>query len=325
MSRPKIFITRLIPAPGLKLLESICDADIWIDELPPSREVMLERVQGTDGIISLLTDKIDAEMMDTAGPQLKVISNYAVGFDNIDIAAATQRGIAVGNTPGVLTGATADFTFTLLMAAARRLVEAERYARAGRWKTWGPSILLGIDLTGATLGLIGFGRIGQAVARRAAGFDMRVLFHDPTTGPVEGIDAEPVDLDTLLRESDFVSLHAPLTPQTRGLINAETLAKMKPGAILVNTARGAMIDQQALYEALESKHLFAAAVDVTDPEPLPPDHPLYTLDNLIIAPHIASAGIKTREKMSVMAAENLLAGLNGERLPNCVNPQVYGS
>ncbi len=323
MSRPKIFITRLIPAPGLKLLESTCDIDVWIDELPPTREVLLERVRGVEGVLSLLTDKIDADIMDAAGLQMKVISNYAVGFDNIDIAAATQRRIAVGNTPGVLTGATADFTFALLMAAARRVVEAERYAREGRWKTWGPSILLGVDLSGATLGLIGFGRIGQAVARRAAGFDMRVLFHDPSTGAVEGIDAEPVDLETLLGESDFVSLHAPLTPRTRGMINAETLAKMKPGAILINTARGPMIDQQALYEALESKHLFAAALDVTDPEPLPPNHPLYRLENLIICPHIASAGTQTREKMSIMAAENLLAGLKGERLPHCVNPQVY--
>jgi len=282
MSRPKIFITRLIPAPGLKLLESTCDIDVWIDELPPTREVLLERVRGVEGVLSLLTDKIDADIMDAAGLQMKVISNYAVGFDNIDIAAATQRRIAVGNTPGVLTGATADFTFALLMAAARRVVEAERYAREGRWKTWGPSILLGVDLSGATLGLIGFGRIGQAVARRAAGFDMRVLFHDPSTGAVEGIDAEPVDLETLLGESDFVSLHAPLTPRTRGMINAETLAKMKPGAILINTARGPMIDQQALYEALESKHLFAAALDVTDPEPLPPNHPRDPPENNII-------------------------------------------
>jgi glyoxylate reductase len=323
MSRPKVFVTRLIPEPGLKLVQSFCDADIWPGELPPSYDTLLQRVRGMDGILSLLTDRIDAALLDAAGPQLKVVSNHAVGFDNIDIPAASARGIPVGNTPGILTGATADFTFTLLMAAARRLVEAERYAREGKWQTWSPSVLLGKELCGATLGLIGFGRIGQAVARRAAGFEMRVLFYDPTSVPIIGLTAKSVDLDTLLRESDFVSLHTPLTPATHHMINQDTLAKMKAGAVLVNTARGGVVDQEALYQALKSGHLFSAALDVTDPEPLPPTHPLYSLENLIICPHIASAGIHTRDKMSLMAAENLIAGLQGEPLPNCVNPEVY--
>jgi glyoxylate reductase len=227
----------------------------------------------------------------------------------------------VGNTPGVLTEATADFAFTLLMAAARRLVEAERYVRAGRWQTWGPQLLLGADFAGATLGLIGFGRIGQAVARRAAGFDLRVIYHDPSEQPAFG--ATPADLDTLLRESDFISLHVPLTAATRHLINAGSLARMKPTAVLVNTSRGPVVDQDALYEALKTQRLFAAALDVTEPEPLPPDSPLLTLENCIVAPHIASASRATRDKMAVIAAQNLIAGLKGERLPHCVNPEVY--
>lgn len=326
MEKPRVFVSRVIPDPGMNLVKAFCDADIWQDELPPSREVLLEKVRGVDGILCLLTDRMDAEVMDAAGPQLKVISNHAVGFDNIVVADATARGIPVGNTPGILTDATADFAFTLLMASARRLVEAERYVKQGKWKTWGPSILLGADFVGSTLGLVGFGRIGRAVAKRAAGFDMRILFYDPGAQADPGLKAEKVDdLDTLLRESDFISLHTPLTPETHHLINSQTLSKMKPNAVLINTSRGPVVDQAALYEALKEQRIFAAALDVTDPEPLPLDSPLLMLENLIIAPHIASASKRTRDLMSTLAAENLIAGLKREPLPHCVNPEVYKS
>jgi glyoxylate reductase len=240
----------------------------------------------------------------------------------VDVAAATARGIPVGNTPGVLTDATADMAFALLFAAARRVVEGERYVREGKWKTWHPQLLLGVDFVGSTLGIIGFGRIGQAVAKRARGFDMRVIFYDPSASPAFG--AQAVDLDTLLCESDFVSLHLPLTDATRHLVNAGFLAKMKPNAILVNTSRGGVVDQTALYEALKSRRIFAAALDVTDPEPLPMDSPLLELDNCLVVPHLGSASRRTRDMMAYLAAQNLIAGLKGERLPNCVNPEVYG-
>jgi glyoxylate reductase len=290
--------------------------------LPPSHEELLKRVQGVDGILSLLTDKIDGEVMDAAGKQLKVISNHAVGFDNIDLPAATDRKIPVGNTPDVLTDATADFAFTLMMAAGRRLIEADRYVRDGKWKTWGPMLLLGTEMKGTTLGLIGFGRIGKAMARRAVGFDMRVIYYDPADKSTE-FHATSVDFETLLEESDFISLHTPLTPDTRHLINAEALSQMKPNAVLINTSRGPVVDMAALYEALKEHRIFAAGLDVTEPEPLPMNSPLLTLDNLVVAPHIASAGKVTRDKMSWMAAQNLISGLKGDRLPNCVNPQVY--
>lgn len=324
MTKPKVFVTRAIPNRGLDLVLEFCDADVWPGELPPSREELLERVRGVDGLVSLLTDRIDSEVMDAAGPQLKVISNQAVGFDNIDVPAATQRGLPVGNTPDVLTDATADFAFALMMTAGRRIAEGERYVRAGKWKTWSPSLLLGVDFKGATLGLVGFGRIGKAMARRASGFDMRVIYYDPLeTRPPAEIKATHVDLDTLFEESDFISLHTPLTADTRHLINAAHLALMKPTAVLVNTSRGPVVDLDALYEALKAKRIFAAALDVTEPEPLPMDHPLLTLDNALIVPHIASASKTTRDKMAWMAAQNLIAGLKGEHLPNCVNPQVY--
>ena len=320
MPKPKVFVTRIISEKGLSLVRDFCDADIWQGEMPPSRADLLARVRDADGLLSLLTDKVDAELMDAAS-RLKVISNMAVGIDNVDVAAATARRIPVGNTPGVLTDATADQTFALMLSAARRVVEGEKYVRAGKWKTWHPQLLLGADFAGATLGIIGFGRIGQAVAKRAQGFDLRVIYHDPTAQPAFG--ASPVDLDTLLRESDFISLHVPLTEQTRHMINTETLRKMKPNAILVNTARGPIVDPQALYTALKSKQIFAAALDVTEPEPLPADSPLLELDNCLIVPHLGSASKQTRDMMSFLAAQNLIAGLKGERLPNCINPQIY--
>ncbi|MBE0672822.1 MAG: D-glycerate dehydrogenase [Anaerolineales bacterium] len=321
MTHPKIFISRLIPARGLDLIKEHFLPEAWTHEMPPTREELLEKVRGVDGLLCTLTEKVDAELMDAAGSQLKIISSMSVGVDHIDIAAATARGIPVGNTPGVLTDATADMAFALLLSAARRVMEGEKYIRAGKWKTWHPQLLLGADLVGSTLGIVGFGRIGQAVAKRAQGFDMRVIFHDPSAHAVHG--AKPVDLDSLLHEADFVSLHVPLTPNTKHLVNADFLSKMKPNAILVNTARGGVVDQVALYNALKSNQIFAAALDVTDPEPLPMDNPLLTLENCLIVPHLGSASQRTRDLMSLLAAENLIAGLKGERLPNCVNPEVY--
>ena len=324
MSKPKVFVTRTIPDKGLEVVRDFCQVDLWPDELPPTRAELLQHIRSVDGLLCLLTDKVDGAVMDEAGPQLKVISNHAVGFDNIDVPAATARKIPVGNTPDVLTDATADFAFALMMAVARRIPEAERYVHQGKWKTWGPKLLLGVDLKGATLGLVGFGRIGKAVARRALGFDMRVIYYDPGEKELyPDFRATPVDFETLLGESDFISLHTPLTPDTRHLIDAEAFSKMKPNAVLINTARGPVVDPDALYEALKEHRIFGAGLDVTDPEPLPMDSPLLTLDNLVIVPHIASASKTSRDQMSWMAAQNLIAGLKGERLPNCVNPQVY--
>lgn len=324
MSKPKVFVTRVIPEKGLEIIREYCEVDVWESDLPPTRIELLQHVRGVDGLVCLLTDTIDEEVMEEAGPQLKVISNYAVGFDNIDVPAATTRNIPVGNTPNVLTDATADFAFALLMAVARRIPEAERYVHEGKWKTWGPLTLLGVDIQGATLGLVGFGRIGKAVARRALGFDMRVIYYSPSEKQAyPELNAKQVDFETLLTESDFISLHTPLTPATRHMINAEAFSKMKPNAILINTARGPVVDAEALYQALKEKRIFGAGLDVTDPEPIPMDSPLLTLDNIVIVPHIASASKAAREKMSRMAAQNLIAGLKGERLPNCVNPQVY--
>jgi glyoxylate reductase len=292
--------------------------DIWEEELPPPHDILLQRVRGVEGILSLLTDRIDGDLLDTAGKQLKVVSNYAVGFDNINIPDAHERGIKVGHTPGVLTDATADMAFTLLMSTARRVVEGVEYIRAGNWQTWGPRILLGADITGATLGIIGLGRIGSAVAQRAAGFKMRLLVYDPIASAeaIAAAGGESVDLDTLLAESDFISVHVPLTDETHHLINRDTLAKMKSSAILINTSRGPVVDMDALTEALKNNTIRAAGLDVTDPEPLPADHPLMSLSNAIVVPHIASASIDTRDQMAIIAAKNLIAGVTGEPLPH---------
>lgn len=318
--KPRVFVTRRIPAAGLDRVLVACEADVWPDDMPPPYEVLCQRVRGIDGLLCLLTDRVDANLMEAAGPQLRVISQMAVGYDNIDVAAAQARGIAVGNTPDVLTEATADLTFALLLAAARRLFEAAAYIREGRWQTWEPMALLGADLSGAALGIVGLGRIGRAVARRAAGFDLRVIACSPGLAPAEaaGAGAELADLDTLLREADFVSLHVPLNESTRHLINRERLALMKPSAILINTARGPVVDQDALVDALQRGVIAGAALDVTDPEPLPADHPLLALPNAIVVPHIGSASRRTRDRMAQMAAENLLAGLRGAPLPNAV-------
>jgi glyoxylate reductase len=324
--RPRVFVSRRIPEDGLRPIEADCDATVWPDELPPPRDALLAAVAGCDGILTLLTDSVDDELLDAAGPQLRVVSNYAVGFDNIDVPACTRRGIPVGNTPGVLTDTTADLAFALLMAAARRLPEGDRYVRAGKWRTWGPMLLLGSDVHGATLGIVGFGRIGQALARRASGFGMTVLYHDVKRLPDEvssPLGATFVELEELLARSDFVSLHVNLTPETQHMINADSLRRMKRSAVLVNTSRGPVVDQPALYEALRDGVIAAAALDVTDPEPIPADDPLLSLDNCLIVPHIASASRATRGMMAEMAAANLLAGVRGERLPNPINPGVY--
>lgn len=319
MSKPKVFVSRIIPAAGLDKIKAECEVDLWTEQMPPPYEVLTERVKGVDGLLCLLTDRIDGALMEAAGPQLKVISQMAVGYDNIDIAAATERGIPVGNTPGVLTEATADLTFALLLAAARRIVEGVNYIKAGEWKTWEPETLLGADLTGATLGIVGWGRIGQAVAKRASGFDMRIIAH--SRSPISEDGVKQVDFDTLLAKSDFVSLHTPLTPETRHLINREALRKMKHTAILINTARGPIVDQEALYDALTDGTIAYAALDVTDPEPMQPDHPLLSLPNATIVPHIGSASVQTRNRMAEIAADNLLAGLSGKPLRHQVKPK----
>jgi glyoxylate reductase len=324
--RPRVFVARRIPDEGLAIVTAACDAVVWPEELPPPRDDLLRAVAGCDGVLTLLTDRVDGEFLDAAGPQLKVVSNYAVGFDNVDVPACTARGIAVGNTPGVLTETTADLAWALLMAAARRVAEGDRYVRGGRWRTWGPLLLLGPDVHGATLGIVGFGRIGQAVARRAAGFGMSILYHDVHRAEraVEtAYGATFAPLDELLARSDFVSLHVNLTPETRGLISTDALRRMKPTAVLVNTSRGPVVDQLALHAALRDGQIFAAALDVTDPEPIAPDDPLLELDNCLVVPHIASASRATRAKMAEMAAANLLAGLRGERLPTPVNPEIH--
>ena len=322
--KPKVFVTRIIPDAGLNLIKQSCDAEVWTDPLPPPHAVLLQKIASCEGLVSLLTDKIDAALMDAA-PRLKVVSNYAVGFNNVDIAAATERGIAVGNTPGVLTDATADMAFGLLIAAARRLTEGHQYTLSGKWKTWEPLGHLGQDLAGRTLGVLGMGRIGYALAKRCrGGWDMRVLYYDVRRNEQaeKDLGAQFVDLDTLLRESDFVSIHTDLNENTKGLFNTERFRQMKRTAVLINTARGPIIDQKALHGALKAGTIFAAGLDVTDPEPPAPDDPLLKLPNVILAPHIASATVGTRNAMAEICANNLLAGLSGQKLPAWVNPEV---
>lgn len=321
MARPRIYISRMIPEEPLQRLREHCDVHIWEGATPPPPDEVREQLQHADGFIAMLTEKVDRALLDAA-PSLKVISNYAVGYDNIDIAAATEGGIPVGNTPGVLTETTADHAFMLLLAAARRLPESIAYVKRGDWKTWNPIQLLGRDVHGATLGIIGLGRIGCAVARRARGFGMKVLYHGGGSCADE-VGAEATSLETLLRESDFISIHTPLTDATRGLFGAEQFALMKPTAILVNTARGGIIQTGALLQALKTNEIAFAALDVTDPEPLPAEHPLLDLPNCIVVPHTGSATHTTRRRMGEIAAENLLRGLRGEHLLHCVNPEVY--
>ena len=324
MDKKKVWITRAIYPDAVKPLLDRYTVEIWPGENPPPKEVFLEKIASLDGILTMLTDPISHEVIQAA-QHLQVISQMAVGFDNIDVAAATQRKIPVGHTPGVLTETTADLTWALMMAASRRVVEADRQVHQGIWKPWGPSVLTGYDLYGATLGIIGMGRIGQAVARRARGFSMRVLYYnrhrDAQAEQELGVEYAP--LDDLLAQADFISLHMYASPETYHFINAERLAKMKPRAILVNTARGSVIDIQALMTALQTGQIRAAGLDVFDPEPIPANHPILQFENVVITPHIGSGGIQARQDAAVMAVENLLAGLAGQRLPHCANPQVY--
>lgn len=325
MSRPRVFVTRRIPESGLSRVLAACDAEVWPERLPPSAEVLRAKLKDCDGILALLTDKVDAELL-AAAPKLKVVSNFAVGFNNVDVAACTAKGIPVGNTPGVLTEATADIAVTLLLAAARRLGESATDAREGRWLTWEPLGWLGADLGGRTLGIVGMGRIGHATAKRLHhGWDMKVLYtaRSPKPDADRDLGAKHVDFDTLLAESDFVSVHVDLNPTTKGMFGAVEFGKMKRTAVFVNTARGPHVDQAALANALRGGTIFAAGLDVTDPEPLPADHELFKLPNCVIAPHIASATTDTRDAMARLAVDNLLAGVTGDRLPNCVNPAVY--
>ena len=326
MTRPKVFVSRRIPDEALGRIAAACDVDLWPDQLPPPYDALRDRVKDCDGLVSLLTDRIDGALLDAA-PKLKVVSNYAVGFNNVDVAACTARGVCVGNTPGVLTDATADTAVMLLMAAARRLGESAADAKAGRWLTWEPLGWLGQDLADRTVGIVGMGRIGFAVAKRLhRGWGMNVLYTEQVPRPEADAElaARRVELDELLAQSDFVSAHVDLNPTTKGMFGAAAFGKMKRTAVFVNTARGPLVDQAALAAALRSGTIFAAGLDVTDPEPLPSDHELYALPNCTIVPHIASATVGTRDAMARLCAENLLAGVGGKPLPNGVNPEVEG-
>ena len=316
-----VFITRAIPGNAVAQLEAAGHTvEVWPGELQPPPEALAAALVRSDAVMTMVVDRITPAML-AAAPRLRIVANMAVGYDNVDPAAAAEAGVWVTNTPGVLAETTADLAFALLLAAARRVVEADRDTRAGGWKTWSPTAFLGTDLFGATLGIVGLGEIGEAVARRARGFRMRILYHSRTRKPALEADLglEFRDLRSLLADSDFVSLHTPLTPQTRHLLGPAAFAAMKPGAILVNTARGGIVDQDALVEALRSGSLGGAALDVTDPEPLPLSHPLYSFPNVIITPHIGSASRATRARMAEMAAANILAVLAGSEPPNPVN------
>ncbi|WP_455391502.1 2-hydroxyacid dehydrogenase [[Eubacterium] cellulosolvens] len=325
MTKLKVYITREIPDKGLNLLSESFDTEVWYQELPIPSEILLEKVQGISGLLSLLTDRVDKEIMDAAGAQFKVISNYAVGYDNIDVKAATERGIIVCNTPGVLTETTADLAFALLMSAARRLVEGAEYVYADKWKTWGPKLLLGQDIYEKTLGIIGLGRIGMAVAKRARGFDMDIIYYNPgrNTNDQE-VGAKYCDsMDEVLEKADFISIHVPLTNETQAMIGEEEFRKMKNTAILINTSRGQVVDTKALVKALQDGEIAYAALDVTEPEPLPATHDLLQLPNCLVVPHIGSASIAARDKMAVMAAENLIDALNNKKPKYIVNPEVF--
>lgn len=317
MSKPTVVVTRRIPRPGIERLKEVCAVQHWDSDDPIPRQTLLEWVQGVDGLYCLLTERIDDELLDAAGPSLRVVSTMSVGYDHVDVPACERRGVAVGNTPGVLTDTTADLAVALLMATARRIPEAVEAVKQGEWTTWKPEWMAGADVYGSTVGIVGLGRIGAAVAKRLKGFDCRILYHDvqPMPAVAEPLGAEFVDLDTLLAESDFITLHTQLTEATYHMFNAEAFRKMKSSAILVNTSRGPTVDQEALYDALVSGEIAAAGLDVTEPEPLPSDHKLLKLKNCVVLPHIASASVATRTKMALIAAENVIAGVTGQPLP----------
>ncbi len=326
MTRPRVFVTRLIFQEALDLLGAVAEVRVWPEETPPPYETLRAEAREAAGLFSLLTDRIDAPLLDGA-PRLRVVSNMAVGYDNIDVAAASRRGVYVGNTPGVLTETTAEFAFALLLSFARRVPEAQRMVREGRWKTWAPMALLGSDLRHATLGIVGLGRIGRTVAAMARGFDMRVVYHSRARRPdVEerlGIDYAPT-LEELLRQADYVSLHVPLNAETRHLIGEAQLRAMRSNAVLINTARGEVVDQRALRRALDAGWIGGAALDVADPEPMAPDDPLLEMPNVLVTPHIASASRATRLKMAMMAARNIVDVLEGRPPTHCVNAEAVG-
>ena len=310
----RCFVTRELPGGAVERLRAEHDVEVWCEPVPVPPERLAAEVAQAEGLLLMLSDRLDAQAI-AAAPKLRAVANYAVGTDNVDLAAATARGVPVGNTPDVLTETTADLAFALMLAGARRLGDAERSVNAGEWRSWEPQGFLGHDVHGAVLGIVGFGRIGRAVARRAEGFGMEVLHNSRSGG---------VPLDELLARADFVSLHAPLTDETRGLIGERELGLMKPTAVLVNTARGELVDTDALEGALRAGQIAAAALDVTDPEPLPPDHSLLSAPNVTVLPHIGSASHATREAMAEIAVDNLLAALRGEQMAHCANPEVYG-
>lgn len=322
--RPRVYLTRRLPQPAIDLLAQHVQLSMWPGEQPPPRAVLLKELAAADGLLTLPADRVDAGVLAVA-PYLRVVSNYAVGCENIDLAAATRRGVMVTDTPDVLAETCADFTFALMLAAARRVAEGEQYVKAGRWRGWGPETLLGRDICGATLGIIGMGQIGWAVARRAQGFGMRILYTGPRRKPEaeRATGAEYQPLETLLAASDIVSLHCPLNDDTYQLIDRDALALMKPDAMLINTARGPVVDTRALLEALRSRTMLAA-LDVTDPEPLPADHPLLSLPNVMVTPHVASATLQTRTRMALIAAQNLIDALRGERPRFLVNAELWG-
>jgi glyoxylate reductase len=326
-AKPRVFVTRRIIQEALDLIDRHADMEVWPDEEPPEPQILREKVAGVEGMLTNIMDRVDASLL-SAAPGLKVVSQLAVGLDNVDVAEATRRRIPVGYTPGVLSKATADVGFALLMSAARRIGESDRWVRDGEWTlAFHPLRWLGVDVHEKTLGIIGLGQIGLEMARRGRGFDMHIIYHSRTRRPDVEVEygLEYVDLPTLLAESDFVSLHVPLTPETRHYIGEAELRQMKDTAVLVNVARGPVVDSGALYTALKEGWIYAAGLDVTDPEPIPADDPLLTLDNVVISPHVGSASLVSRGAMCMLAARNLVAGLEGKPLVQCANPEVYGS
>jgi len=323
--RKKIYITRELPEDAMRILKAKFEVEVWQGEMPPPKNILIEKVKKIDGLICLLTEGVDKEVIDAASPQLRGICQVAVGFDNIDVPAATKKGIYVTNTPGVLTETTADFAFTLLMATARRIAEADKYVRSGQWKVpWELMMLLGQDVWGKIIGIVGIGRIGSAMARRAKGFNMKILYYDVYRNEqVEReLGVEYVPLERLLKESDYITIHVPLTPETHHLINEERLRMMKKTACLINTSRGPVVDEKALYKALKEGWIWAAGLDVWEKEPIDLGNPLLELDNVTAAPHVSSGSIATRTKMAVMAAENMVAIQEGRVPPNLVNKEV---
>ena len=322
--KPKVYVTREMPERGLRIIKERFEAEVWLDYAPPPKKTIIEKAAKVDALATLLSDKIDAEVFDAAS-NLKIVAQMAVGFDNIDVNEATKRGIYVTNTPGVLTETTADFAWALLMATARRVVEADKYVRMGKWKVgWHPMMIQGRDIYGATIGIVGLGRIGCAIAKRAKGFDMTVLYHDIIRRPdfEKEYNIQFTPLDTLFQKADFVTINVPLTKETYHLVDEKKLRLMKKTAYLINNARGPIVDERALYKALKEDWIAGAALDVFEQEPTTVENPLLKLDNVVVAPHISSSSYETRSKMAEMVAENLVAFFEGKTPPNLVNPEV---